>query len=108
MVRFEPRLGELNPQLDRKDRLIAWRHLATQTACYGVTEKPGEAFDYSDPQMALFWDLLVLRVYGATYGSADQMVLRPLLAEPLECQDRPTPMAFGPDNRPRRPALSPP
>ena len=44
---LEPRLAPLNADLAHKDRQITWRHLANQISCYGVTEKPGEAFDYS-------------------------------------------------------------
>ncbi len=62
VVRWEPRLNGLNPDLDFKDRLMTFRHMATQTSCYGVQEKPGTAFDYNDWQMALFWDTLFLKV----------------------------------------------
>ncbi|MBM4036265.1 MAG: hypothetical protein FJ291_31400 [Planctomycetes bacterium] len=72
---LEPRLARLNPHLKFKDSLITWRHLATQTSCYGVTEEPGAAFCYNDWQMALFWDLLFLKVYGATYETVDEKVL---------------------------------
>jgi CubicO group peptidase (beta-lactamase class C family) len=100
VVKYEPRLAD-------KDRAITWRHLATQTSCYGVAEKPGEAFDYSDPQMALFWDLLFGKVYGATPATVDAKVLRPLLADPLGCEDSPTMLAFGEKDRPGRLAMSP-
>jgi len=107
-VRFlEPRLLDLNPHLKYKDSLITWRHLASQTACYGVTEEPGAAFCYNDWQMALFWDLLFLKAYGATFDTVDEKVLRPLLTGPLECEDEPTFMAFGPKNRAGRLAVSP-
>jgi hypothetical protein len=107
VVRYEPRLADLNPDLGFKDRRIAWRHLASQTSCYGVSEPPGAAFDYSDPQMALFWDLLFGRVYGATPATVDDQVLRPMLADAIGCQDRPTFLAFGPKDRPGRRAISP-
>ena len=61
---LEPRLAYLNKHLRYHDSLITWRHLANQTACYGVTEAPGTAFCYNDWQMALFWDLLFVRVFG--------------------------------------------
>ncbi len=105
--RLEPRLDFLNRDLGRKDGLITWWHLAYQTACYGVTEAPGTAFCYNDWQMALFWDLLFLKVYGATYETVDEKVLHPLLTAPLQCEDKPTLMAFGPKDRPGRLAISP-
>ncbi len=37
----------------------------------------------------------------------DAEVLRPLLADPIRCEDAPTLMAFGTENRPGRLALSP-
>jgi CubicO group peptidase (beta-lactamase class C family) len=100
-------VAALEPRLAGKDRLITWRHLATQTSCYGVAEQPGEAFDYSDWQMALFWDLLFLRVYGASYESVDEKVLRPSLTDLIGCEDRPTFLAFGIKDRPGRLAMSP-
>ncbi len=102
----EPRLGRINAALGHKDRRITWRHLAGQTACYGVAEPPGSAFDYNDWQMALLWDCLFLKVYGATYETVDEQVLRPLLTDILRCQDDPTMMAFGPGSRPGRIAIS--
>ncbi|MFQ6042225.1 MAG: hypothetical protein ACE5PV_15320 [Candidatus Poribacteria bacterium] len=104
--RYEPRLNHLNKRLNYKDRDITWRHLANQTSCYGVAEPPGAAFDYNDWQMALFWDTLFLKVYGATYENVDEKVLHPLLADPLQCEDNPTFMAFGIHDRPGRLAIS--
>ena len=69
-------------------------------------EKPGTAFAYNDWQMALFWDLLFLKVYGATYGTVDRRVFHPLLTDRLECEDSPTMMAFGTRDRPGRVAIS--
>ncbi|MBN1422468.1 MAG: serine hydrolase [Planctomycetes bacterium] len=106
VVRFEPRLAELNPDLGHKDREIAWRHLATQTSCYGVRERPGTAFDYNDWQMALFWDLLFRKVYGATPETVDAKILRPLLADRIGCEDEPTMIAFGPGDRAGRLGIS--
>jgi hypothetical protein len=105
--RWEPRLDRLNPGLDFKDRDIAWRHFATQTSCYGITERPGTAFCYNDWQMALFWDLLFLKVYGATYDTVDEKVLHSLLTDELQCEDEPTFMAFGTRDRPGRVGVSP-
>jgi hypothetical protein len=99
-------LKDLNPGLGYKDRLITFRHLATQTSCYGVAEAPGTAFDYNDWQMALFWDTLFLKVYGVTAGNADDQVLHALLTRPLECEDNPTFRAFGKDDRAGRLAIS--
>lgn len=107
VVKWEPRLGNINAHLGYKDRKITWRHLANQTSCYGVTEAPGTAFDYNDWQMALFWDTLFLKVWGASYDNVDERVLHPLLTDPLQCQDNPTFMAFGLKDRPGRLAVSP-
>ncbi|MFQ6096551.1 MAG: hypothetical protein ACE5O2_02405, partial [Armatimonadota bacterium] len=103
---FEPRLLELNADLGYKDRAMTWRHLGNQTACYGVKEPPGTAFDYNDWQMALFWDTLFLKVYGSTYETVDDDVLHPLLTDVLQCEDNPTFMAFGIKDRPGRLAVS--
>ncbi|MEW6233963.1 MAG: serine hydrolase [Candidatus Omnitrophota bacterium] len=102
---WEPRLNDLNPALDHKDRLITWKHLANQISCYGVKEKPGEAYDYSDFNMALFFDALFLKVYGSSWEKVDEEVLHPLLTDLLQCQDNPTFMGFG-DDRPGRMRIS--
>ena len=57
--------------------------------------------------MALFWDLLFCKVYGATYENVDTKVLKPLLTKPLQCEDNPTLMAFGTKDRPGRVGISP-
>jgi len=101
-----PGLADLNPDLGHKDRGITWRHLATQTSCYGVTEAPGTAFDYSDWQMALFFDTLFVRAYGAPWNTIDADVLHPLLTDVLQCEDAPTFLAFGPGDRPGRLSVS--
>lgn len=106
VARWEPRLNDINRSLGHKDREITWRHLANQTACYQLTDKPGTAFAYNDWQMALFWDTLFLKVYGTSYEKADEQVLRPLLTVPLQCEDSPTLMAFGASDRPGRVAIS--
>lgn len=87
---WEPRLNDLNADLGHKDRNITWRHLANQTSCYGVRDNPGEAFNYNDYQMALFWDTLFLKAYGATYDTVDSGVLHQMLTDILQCQDKPT------------------
>ncbi len=107
VAKIEPRLAALNPALGHKDRRITWRHLANQTACYGVADSPGQAFCYNDWQMALFWDCLFGKVYGAAFANVDETVLHPLLTDPLQCEDRPTFMAFGVRDRPGRLAISP-
>jgi len=107
VVRFEPRLATINAALGHKDRGITFRHLANQTSCYGLVERPGSAYAYNDWQMALFWDVLFQKVYGATVETVDRKVFAPLLTEPLGCEDRPTMLAFGTRNRPGRVAISP-
>lgn len=92
---WEPRLNSINAALGYKDRNITWRHLANQTSCYGVRDNPGEAFNYNDYQMALFWDTLFLKVYGVTYDTVDSAVLHPMLTDILQCQDNPTFVASG-------------
>jgi len=106
LVKWEPRLNTLNQAFNNKDRYITWRHVANQASCYGVTEPPGTAFNYNDWQMALFWDTLFLKVYGAKYKDVDAKVLHPLLTDPLGCEDNPTLMAFGTKDRPGRVAVS--
>jgi hypothetical protein len=107
VVDVEPRLAKTNAKLGFKDRGITWRNLACQTSCYGVTERPGEAFDYNDYNMALFFDTLFLGVYKSSYKKVDGDVLGPLLTGPLGCEDRPTFLAFGMKDRPGRLAISP-
>ncbi|MDB4285353.1 beta-lactamase family protein [bacterium] len=88
--RYVPELRNLNSSLGHKDRLVTWRHLLTQTSCYGVSEKPGTAFDYSDYQTALLVDTLVHKVYGSNFSRADKEVLLPHITGPIGCQDNPT------------------
>ncbi len=102
----EPKLDHINANLGYKDRNITWWHLANQVSCYGVSEAPGTAYDYNDWQMALLWDTLFLKVYGATFETVDQQVLHPWLTDLLQCQDNPTFMAFGIKDRPGRLAVS--
>lgn len=103
---LEPRLNDINAALGHKDRQITWRRLANQTSCYGVAEGPGTAYDYNDWQMALFWDTLFIKLYGATWRNVDDTVLQPKLADLLQCEDSPTFMAFGTKDRPGRLAVS--
>jgi len=94
---YVPALRDINPDLDHKDRDITFRHLVTQTSCYGVSEKPGAAFDYNDWQTALFFDALFFNVYGATAGTVDSQVLHTDLTDTLQCEDNPTFLVFGED-----------
>jgi CubicO group peptidase (beta-lactamase class C family) len=105
--KVEPGLETLNEGLGFKDRRITWRHLCNQISCYGVRERAGDAFDYSDYNMALFFDSLFLKVYGVTWETVDREVLHPGLTDILNCEDNPTFMAFGTGNRPGRLAISP-
>ena len=105
--KWEPRLNKINKDRDYKDRDIKWRHLANQISCYGLAEAPGTAFAYNDWQMALFWDTLFQKVYGADLKTVDANVFGPMLTDKLQCQDNPTFMAFGLKDRPGRLAISP-
>jgi CubicO group peptidase (beta-lactamase class C family) len=89
LVDLEPGLAQLNAALGHKDREILWRHLVSQTSCYGVAERPGEAFDYSDYNMALLFDNLFLKVHGATMETATVDVLHKQLTDLIGCQDGP-------------------
>ncbi len=105
--KWEPRLNQVNKDLDYKDRGIRWRDLANQISCYGLAEAPGTAYAYNDWQMALFWDTLFKKVYGASFETVDRDVLHHKLTDLLGCQDNPTFMAFGLKDRPGRLAISP-
>ncbi|UCC97608.1 MAG: DUF4038 domain-containing protein [Phycisphaerales bacterium] len=105
--KWEPRLNGINKDLGCKDRGITWRHFANQISCYGLAEPPGTAYAYNDWQMALFWDTLFQKVYGAGYETVDAEVLHPMLTDLLQCQDNPTFMAFGVRDRPGRLGISP-
>jgi hypothetical protein len=106
VVDYEPGLTDLNAGLGYKDRGIEWRHLANQISCYGVVEAPSAAYDYSDYNMALFFDTLFLNVYGASWDSVDGAVLHPMLTDILQCEDDPTFMTFGTSDRPGRVGIS--
>lgn len=103
---WQPALKNINKALDYKDRNIKWRDMANQTSCYGLEEPPGTAFDYNDWQMALFWDTLFLKVYGATYENVDEKIFHPMLADQIQCEDNPSFIAFGVKDRPGRLAIS--
>ena len=105
--KWEPGLDHINERLGYKDRNITWRHLANQISCYGLGEAPGTAYAYNDWQMALFWDTLFKKVYGANFETVDADVFGPVLTDQIQCQDNPTFMAFGVKDRPGRLAISP-
>lgn len=107
MTEFEPNLFGLNPELGNKDILISFRHSATHTSCYGVREKPGEAFNYSDYQAALLCDILVARVFDTPLPEVDSRVLEPFVARPLQFQDHPSFLAMGDSDRAGRLRISP-
>lgn len=107
VINVEPRLKDLSKDQGYKDREITWRHLCNQISCYGVSEKPGKAYDYSDWNMALFFDSLFLKVYSTSWEKVDSEVLRPGLTDLIGCEDKPSFMAFGTGNRPGRLAISP-
>lgn len=99
VARIEPRLESLN---DGKDSRITWRHLASQTSGYGLSEAPGAAYAYNDYAIALYYDTLMQGVFR-TNGTA---VFESRLARPLQFEDRFTFEAFGPLDRPGRLAVS--
>lgn len=96
VVDVEPRLAGLNPSLNHKDKGITWRHLACQTSCYGVSEPPGKAYDYSDFNMALFFDTLTEKVYRTPRELVDEKILAARLTRILDCEDKPTFMGARP------------
>jgi hypothetical protein len=105
-ISYEPRLGDINATLAHKDVKITLRHLANQVSCYGLMEPPGSAFDYNDWQMALFIDILFLRIFDTPYERWDADVLRPMLTDLLQCEDDPTLLTFGPNFRQGRLGMS--
>jgi CubicO group peptidase (beta-lactamase class C family) len=95
---FEPRLKDLN---GGKDATITWRHLASQTSGYGLTEAPGAAYGYNDFALALYYQVLTDKVFRA----AGTDVIASRLARPLEFEDRCEFDCLGPD-RPGRLCMS--
>ncbi|HEU4405870.1 MAG TPA: hypothetical protein VFS43_11440, partial [Polyangiaceae bacterium] len=95
VVEAEPRLGEINAALGFKDKNLRWSHLATRTGGYGVAEPPGQAYVDSGLELALFFDTLVLNVYGATYETMNAEVLRKRLGDRLGFEDGPSLSASG-------------
>jgi hypothetical protein len=107
VAEFEPGLAKLNADHGHKDASITWRQLANQTSGYGVSELPGAAFDYSDFNMALLFDVLTAKVYGKRLDQVDAGLMRPELGDLLQFEDAPSLLAFGPGDRPGRMAISP-
>ena len=99
---IDEKLSAVEPRLTGKNADIAWRHLASQTSGYGLSENPGEAYSYNDYALALYYDTLMQKVYKED-GTA---VLKKKLADVLQFQDKHTFEAFGPKDRPGRLALS--
>lgn len=89
VVKFEPRLAELNGGIDAG---ITWRHLGCMTSGYGATDTPGQAFSYNDFAVALWYDTLMDKVYR----EKGTEVLKRQLAGPLGFEDEVTFQAFGP------------
>jgi CubicO group peptidase (beta-lactamase class C family) len=96
---FEPRLRDLN---GGKGAAITWRHLASHTSGYGLSEAPGEGYAYNDFALALYYDTLTHRVYRQD----GTRLLKERLGDVLGFQDRYTFEAFGPHDRPGRLAIS--
>jgi CubicO group peptidase (beta-lactamase class C family) len=106
VVDYEPCLRELNPDLGYPDRDMRFSQMAQQINGYGVVERPGEAFAYNDFSMALFFDTLAQKVYGAGVEELDQVILEPHIAEPLRMRHHPTFLPFGIKDRPGRLSIS--
>jgi hypothetical protein len=103
---FEPCLNSINATLGYKDQEITFGQMANQISAYGVAEEPGTAYNYNDFQMALFWDTLFTKVYGASYETVDDAVFDAYLNDILQMEDDPTMLAFGLKNKPGRVAIS--
>ncbi|MCB1096531.1 MAG: serine hydrolase [Verrucomicrobiae bacterium] len=101
---YRPCITDLNPNLQFKDRTLTFRHLAFQTANLGYSESPGNAFDYNDHTMGLYWDVIVNDVLETPWSQAPALFEREL-AKPLQLQDG---ISFPMEGRTRgRPSMSP-
>jgi len=107
VCQWEPRLKEINAKQAHKDAAMTWRHMANQISCYGLAEAPGTAYAYNDWQMALLFDVLFGKVYGADHKTVDETVFHRQLTDLIGCQDDPTFLAFGAGDRAGRLAISP-
>ncbi len=90
VLEWAPELMPLNEVLQFKDRHITFRHLLMQTSGYGLHEPPGTAFAYNDLQTGLLVWILLRRVYGCGYFSADQELLDERLGRWIGFEDHPT------------------
>ena len=106
VCQWEPRLRQVKKRNGKTGR-ITWRHMANQISCYGLVEAPGTAYAYNDWQMALLFDTLFTKVYGASLDTVDESVLHAQLSDLIGCQDNPTFLAFGTGDRPGRVGISP-
>lgn len=95
-------VAKFEPRLEGKDAAITWRHLASQLSGYGLAEPPGRTYAYNDFALALYYDVLIQKVFKE-HGD---VILKTRLAEPLGFEDSYTFEAFGPNNRPGRLAVS--
>ncbi len=92
-----PALSTLN---GGKDRAMTWRHLASMTSGYGLSEPPGAAFAYNDYAIALFYEALISGVFGEDGNS----VLHTRLTGPLQFE-RPCHFGVAGAGRPGRLAV---
>ncbi|MCA9217698.1 MAG: hypothetical protein KDB27_31730, partial [Planctomycetales bacterium] len=104
VVPYRKCLSDLNPSLGFKDRGLTFRHLAFQSACLGYQEQPGNAFDYNDHTMGLFWDVLVNDLLATPWDQAHDLFNREF-ENMLQFQDG---ISFPTEGRTRgRPSMSP-
>ncbi len=80
VIRYLPELADLP---DGKNRTITWLHLASQTSGYGLVEEPGAAWGYNDYALALYYDVLVDRVFDRDGGE----LLMERLGDPMGWRD---------------------
>jgi CubicO group peptidase (beta-lactamase class C family) len=90
VVKWVPELAELNPELGSTECEITFRHLLSQTSCYGLMEDTGAAFAYNDYATGLLVWTLFSRVYGLPPAQYDELLNGELLGGFLGFEDRPT------------------
>ena len=105
VARLVPELDYINKDRGYPDAGITWRHMVQQTACYGVEEAPGAAFNYCDFQTAMLIDTLVHRLHKVSYDRADEILMYPTLWNHVGQQDKPT-LAHPPSSLPGRLSIS--
>lgn len=98
VVKWMPELASLNAALNHKDSRITWRHLITQTSCYGVTEQPGAAFDYNDYQTGLLWTLIFEKLHHVS-GEEGIRAIKKDLFDAVEAEDKPALRAMRSNDR---------